>query len=204
MLNDRLKKLRLSKGLTLQQVGDHFGISVASVANWENGKSQPDSRKLSRLALLFDCSVSFLLEGNEQTSISNEVLSYQSVPFIPWSEIGKPMTLESTKIYAAPLHTKLSESGFATRYTGSFEFSWTQGPIPAGALLFVEPEKAINSDSLVLVQDSKHALCFAKVQNQNKSSDPFFISINLPRTIFNSKDLKIIGSLVEWRISGVL
>ncbi len=41
MLNERIRALRLAKGLTLQQVGDVFGISRASVSAWENGVAKP-------------------------------------------------------------------------------------------------------------------------------------------------------------------
>jgi transcriptional regulator with XRE-family HTH domain len=42
MLNERLKSLRLAKGLTLQLVGDFFGISKVSISSRETGKSNPD------------------------------------------------------------------------------------------------------------------------------------------------------------------
>jgi transcriptional regulator with XRE-family HTH domain len=59
MLNERLKNLRLAKGLTLQQVGDVFGISRASVSSWESGTNQPDPRKLEKLADFFGASVNY-------------------------------------------------------------------------------------------------------------------------------------------------
>jgi transcriptional regulator with XRE-family HTH domain len=85
MLNERLKKLRLAKGLTLQQVGDVFGISAASVASWEKGKNQPDSRKLSKIAEVLGSSVEFLLNGlgDLQTTRAENIES--AVPFLPWS-----------------------------------------------------------------------------------------------------------------------
>ncbi len=63
MLNERLKNLRLAKGLTLQQVGDVFGISKASIFSWESGKSHPDHKRLEKLSALLGCSVQFLLTG---------------------------------------------------------------------------------------------------------------------------------------------
>ena len=63
MLNERLKNLRLAKGMTLQQVGDVFAISKASVSSWESGKSNPDHKKLEKLAELFETSVQFLISG---------------------------------------------------------------------------------------------------------------------------------------------
>ena len=48
MLNERLKNLRLAKGLTLQQVGDSFGISKVSVSTWESGKTNPERKRLEK------------------------------------------------------------------------------------------------------------------------------------------------------------
>ena len=64
MLNERLKNLRLAKGLTLQQVGDVFGISKASISSWESGRSHPDHKKLEKLAELLGTTVQFLVAGN--------------------------------------------------------------------------------------------------------------------------------------------
>ena len=66
MLNERLKSLRFAKGLTLQQVGDFFGISRASVANWESGTNQPDPRKLEKLAETLDTTVEYLVTGQSR------------------------------------------------------------------------------------------------------------------------------------------
>ena len=72
MFNERLKNLRLAKGLTLQQVGDAFGISAASVASWEKGKNQPDSRKINKIAQVLGTSVEFLLNGSVETQFANK------------------------------------------------------------------------------------------------------------------------------------
>jgi SOS-response transcriptional repressor LexA len=61
---DRLRELRTTKGMTLQQVGDVFGITRASVAGWERGASRPDQDKLGRLAKLFGVSLEYLLHGS--------------------------------------------------------------------------------------------------------------------------------------------
>ena len=76
MLNERLKNLRLAKGLTLQQVGDVFGISKASVSGWEAGKSHPDHKKLEQLAELLNTSIEYLVSGtagNLNSTASKEI-----------------------------------------------------------------------------------------------------------------------------------
>lgn len=204
MLNDRLKKLRLSRGLTLQQVGEHFGISVASVANWENGKSKPDSRKLSRLAELLGCSVSYLLEGDNYHPPRDEDQAFPGVPFRDWFGLCSSAHASKEHIRVSPLHTRLSEAGFATRYPGSSGLNWAQGPVPAGALIFVDPEKKLKTDYTVLIQSADGYPCFAKVQMPAKPSGYYLSPINSPDTPTKTSDAIVIGCVVEWRISGTI
>ena len=77
MLNERLKNLRLAKGLTPQQVGDAFGISKVSVSTWESGKTNPDQKKLEKLAELFGSSVQYLItsETNPTGGLSMIIIS---------------------------------------------------------------------------------------------------------------------------------
>jgi transcriptional regulator with XRE-family HTH domain len=130
MLNERLKNLRLAKGLTLQQVGDVFGISAASVSSWEKGKNQPDSRKLSELAKILGSSVEFLLNGSGGVNPGKSEFLFEPVGFIEWAAISKSLKVKSSKKSVMPLHSKLGSSGFATRYPGSQELIWTQERIP--------------------------------------------------------------------------
>lgn len=81
MLNERLKNLRLAKGLTLQQVGDVFGISKASVSSWESGKSHPDHKKLEKLADVLSTSVQYLIAGiayHPASSSTNHAVRFYS------------------------------------------------------------------------------------------------------------------------------
>ncbi|MDG9971590.1 helix-turn-helix domain-containing protein [Achromobacter mucicolens] len=65
---ERIRKLRVERGLTLQQIGEHFDIQRSSVSDWENGRTYPDARRLIKLAHLLNTSVEFLLTGREEAS----------------------------------------------------------------------------------------------------------------------------------------
>lgn len=62
-IGTRIRELRKAKGLTLQQLADVFGISRASVSEWESGRSKPDGGRLLKLADVLDTSVEYLLDG---------------------------------------------------------------------------------------------------------------------------------------------
>ena len=206
MLNERLKNLRLAKGLTLQQVGDVFGISAASVASWEKGKNQPDSRKLSKIAEVLGSTVEFLLNGIGDLQTRVETIG-SAVPFLPWAFLlsyDNTLNVSSATEWVLPLHTKPSKTSFATRYPGSNELSWTQGPIPAGAIIFIDPEKEMHADSIALVSPGSNQIELARVQLPAKPSGHYLKLISSGDSVHSQKDVKVIGNIVEWRITGKL
>ena len=207
MLNERLKNLRLAKGLTLQQVGDVFGISAASVASWEKGKNQPDSRKLSKIAEVLGSTVEFLLNGIGDLQTTRVETIGSAVPFLPWAILlsyDNTLTVSSAADWVLPLHTKPSKTSFATRYPGSNELSWTQGPIPAGAIIFIDPEKEMHADSIALVLLGNNQIELARVQLPAKPSGHYLKLISSGDPVHSQKDVKVIGNIVEWRITGKL
>jgi len=207
MLNERLKNLRLAKGLTLQQVGDVFGISAASVASWEKGKNQPDSRKLSKIAEVLGSTVEFLLNGIGDLQTTHVETIGSAVPFISWANLlnyDNTQNISSAAEWVSPLHTKQSKTSFATRYPGSNELSWTQGPIPAGAIVFIDPEKEMHADSIVLVSLGNNQIELARVQLPAKPSGHYLKLISSGDAVHSQKDVKVIGNIVEWRITGKL
>ena len=204
MLNERLKNLRLAKGLTLQQVGDVFGISPSSVSSWEKGKNQPDSRKLSVLAEILGSTVEFLINGSVGVHPEKFEYLFEPVEFIDWAAIGKTLKVKPNKQFVMPLHTQLGPSGFATRYPGSHELIWMQERIPAGALVFVEPDKELRPDSIVIVLVSKGKPELACVQLPTKTTGHFLKLLTSGDTYKTDEGVKVIGSIVEWRISGKL
>lgn len=157
MMKDRIRKLRLARGMTLQQVATHFGITSASVSSWEKGINQPDSRKLAVLAEVLGTSVGYLLEGTERL----DSVAYWSgadagplVPFRPWEQLSDPESDLTAPAQVTPLHTRPGPRAFATRYPGGATgLDWRPGPLPAGALVFVEPALAPQPGDLALLLD---------------------------------------------------
>lgn len=70
MLNENLKKLRKSKGLTQEELAIKLNVVRQTVSKWEQGLSVPDSEMLIKLAEEFDTSVSALL-GEEVITDNN-------------------------------------------------------------------------------------------------------------------------------------
>jgi len=203
MLNERLKSLRLAKGLTLQQVGDFFGISRASVASWESGTNQPDPRKLEKLAEIFDSTVEYLVTG--QSRGPSELIGTQNtkVKFIPWEKL-KDQNSNLQDDWVPTLYSKPSSKAFATRLVGSSSIDWISGPIPLGSIIIVEPTKSISQGCFVLAVDSSNELGIAEISNSKNDAIIVLNFINKKSSISLKDKKRILGVLIEWRLSGKL
>ena len=58
---EKLKELRLEKGLSQRKLGEIFGVCNQTVSFWETGIREPDLDALVEIANFFDVSVDFLL-----------------------------------------------------------------------------------------------------------------------------------------------
>ncbi len=199
MLNERLKNLRLAKGMTLQQVGDVFGISKASISSWESGKSNPDHKKLERLAELFNTSVQFLIAGISVYSNPEN----SGVPFLSWDKLssGKiKQTEDSQKV--TPLHSRPGINSFATRYPGSSDRNWQFKGVPAGSLLIVDPDLEPGPLDTVLVQFDDGALRLAKFEQTPENKRVLVTADTSDFQPITSESIKILGVALEWQLSG--
>lgn len=58
--SQRLKELRLKKGLTQTELGEKVGVKQSTFTNWENGKREPSYENLVKLADLLEVSLDSL------------------------------------------------------------------------------------------------------------------------------------------------
>lgn len=58
---ERLKILRLEKGLTQTELGKHFNLGKTAISLYETNARFPDKEILAKMADFFDCSMDYLL-----------------------------------------------------------------------------------------------------------------------------------------------
>ena len=79
MLNENIKTLRKTKGLTQDELAIRLNVVRQTVSKWEKGLSVPDAEMLQRIADVFEVNVSQLLGAaisqNENVDIIAEQLS---------------------------------------------------------------------------------------------------------------------------------
>ena len=79
MLNENIKALRKTKGLTQEELAIRLHVVRQTVSKWEKGLSVPDAEMLQRIAEVFEVNVSQLLGSpihqNENVDMIAEQLS---------------------------------------------------------------------------------------------------------------------------------
>ena len=79
MLNENIKALRKTKGLTQDELAIRLNVVRQTVSKWEKGHSLPDAEMLQRIAEVFEVNVSQLLGApinqNENIDVIAEQLS---------------------------------------------------------------------------------------------------------------------------------
>jgi transcriptional regulator with XRE-family HTH domain len=230
MLKDRIRGLRRSRGLTLTQVAEHFGISAASVSSWERGVNHPDPRRLQSLADFFRVPLSSLLgehAGQEPppakalaTSTDWDVpvasvpagQSGQSesaaLPFYRWSQLHLPV---NTRAQEALLSTsscataaQLSAQAFFTRLPSPESLNWQAGPVPAGALLVVDPSRAPREGSCALVVTPGTSVELARYCSSGSSGSWQTVGQCPPSQAWLPLEVRVLGVVVEWSINSIL
>ncbi len=80
MSGETLKKLRVARGLTLEEAADRIGVSVSQVSRFEAELREPRQSELRRMADLYNVPVTVLFD--ESASQATEV------PIISWVSAG--------------------------------------------------------------------------------------------------------------------
>ncbi|MDY0277254.1 MAG: helix-turn-helix domain-containing protein [Acholeplasma sp.] len=70
--NERLKFLRLEKGMTQEELAQKLNISRQSVSKWENGINEPGIETIKEICRVFGISVNALIEDDSDFIISKE------------------------------------------------------------------------------------------------------------------------------------
>lgn len=71
MFSERLKRLRMEKGITQKELADRLHISRSTIAGYESLGKEPDGEKLCALADFFGVSVDYLLGGTDSRELTS-------------------------------------------------------------------------------------------------------------------------------------
>ena len=82
MLNERIKQLRIGRGLSQVDLAEKLGVSKQSVSNWENDNIQPSIEMLVKISHIFSVSTDYLLGENSREFIEITGLKKEYIPHI--------------------------------------------------------------------------------------------------------------------------
>lgn len=71
-LPNQLKKARLKKGLSQQEVADELQVTRQSISKWENGHVCPDLYNLTLLSQLYEVPLDILIKNNRHFDLQIE------------------------------------------------------------------------------------------------------------------------------------
>lgn len=99
-----LKHLRKDKGLTQEQLAEHFSVSSRTVSRWETGSNMPDVDMLIELADFYEVDIREIIDGerkgenmdNETKDTLKKVAEYAAEESINRKERLRTMLASST------------------------------------------------------------------------------------------------------------
>lgn len=76
-LGERIKQIRLDRGETTREFAEHLTASKGTVSKWENGKYEPNRKRLKKIAKLGNTTVDELLHGKPNgLTTALEIMDY--------------------------------------------------------------------------------------------------------------------------------
>lgn len=75
-LGQRIKRLRIDKGMSQVELGELVNVGNSTVSQWESDKRVPDIATVNQLAKVFDVSVDYLLGNGKPRELPQTVAPY--------------------------------------------------------------------------------------------------------------------------------
>lgn len=201
---DRLRDLRLSRGLTLQQVADYVGLQKAAIYKYEHGLTVNPKRSLiEKLATLFQVSPSYLLGINDEEEKSDSAIKGVRIPVLGNVAAGIPITAITDVDDWEEIPEKMANNGnyFALRIKGQS----MEPRIKDGDVVIVKQQEDVDSGdvAIVLVNGDEATVKEIKKLDTGIMLIGWNTAVYSPR-FYSAKDIKslpvrIIGKVVELR-----
>ncbi len=82
MLSEKLREVRISRGMSQVELAKLLGVTKQSVSNWENDNIQPSVEMLVKIAAALSVSTDYLLELDSKTYLEVTGLTSQEISHI--------------------------------------------------------------------------------------------------------------------------
>lgn len=131
MFGNVLKNLRVSKGLSQEELSNKFGVSTSTIGMYETNKREPNFDLLKEFANFFDVSTDYLLEQIKRDDLTNSDIV--QIPLLGKIAAGYPTTMFADVIDYIDIPADMARGNkelFALKTTGkSMEPNFIEGDI---------------------------------------------------------------------------
>ena len=140
-IGEFLKQLRKEKGLTQEQLAEHFFVSSRTVSRWETGSNMPDLDMLIELADFYDVDIREIIEGERKSENMNEELKETVLKVAEFSNEDKlKLTRRMNKLFiggfvAAVIYMILVVTDNADNFLGGLCLGITFGMMFFGVIM---------------------------------------------------------------------
>lgn len=87
-MGTKIRQLRLSRGMTQEDLGNELGISPQAVSKWESGTTLPDIQLLPEMAVLFGVSIDELFSMTDESRMDRIDNMVCYVRFLPENDFA--------------------------------------------------------------------------------------------------------------------
>ena len=143
----KIRQLRLSRGMTQEELGNELGVSPQAVSKWEGGLTLPDIQLLPELAVLFGVSIDELFSITDESRMDRIENMICYVRFLPENDFADAERFLKAK-RAEERHKARATLRLASLYVKKArEYQEMASPLAREALL-LNPDKKLAHNTI--------------------------------------------------------
>ena len=97
---DRIKELRMRRGLSQATLGERVDTDSTTVSRWETGRAKPSQKYMAKLANALSTSTDYLLAKTDDPEVSRGIRPMDIVASVPVTMRDKRLIIGSNDMYA--------------------------------------------------------------------------------------------------------
>ena len=98
-IGQKIKKLRIEKGLTQKDLADQVHVTFQTISKWESDINEPDISTLKEIAKLFGVTLDFLADENEELQIEKIEESKTIVNSAPQEIVNNTIIVQQKELH---------------------------------------------------------------------------------------------------------
>ena len=203
-MGERIKQLRLQKGLTQEELGKYIGVQKSAIRKYEKGSVTNLKRSsIETLAKVFNVTPSYLMCIDDDNNFENNMIDNKRVfPLLGTVKAGYDYLARENIISYISIDKKISdpENYFALKVVGDS----MQPVLYEDDIIVVHKQSDVESGQIAIVLvDGEEGTVKKVIKHDDYIELIAFNSYYPPRKLSKNDNFKIIGKVVEARISKI-